>query len=160
MIGYKSFDPNCKDQYGNSYEVGKKYHSVDSPNFGHSGFHFCSRPEDTLRYASSNQNFDIYLIEASGNIVLYNDEYYGYYDMYSSEYMRILRYVSRFEVVHGIVSSNNEDRINRLISLTKLSKDEIEYILKNTKSELVRNYISFYQLNDKDAFKRQLKRMN
>ena len=105
MFGYKVFYKGLKDSFGNEYTLGKKYKLDEEVKWSQNGFHFCKRPEDTLRnFDDFNNELEIALIEASGNIVEYDDEYYGYYDMFASSEYKIIRVMSRDEIVRNVLT--------------------------------------------------------
>ena len=128
MNGYKAFEEGLTNRYGFSYEIGKKYYLNGDLKWNKNGFHFCTRPEDTLRYINGyNNDYNICEVKGGGEIVTYDDEYYGFYDMYASTEIEILRIVPREEIFNMIMNSYS-DRVKRYISLTKLTSDEIEQI--------------------------------
>ena len=71
-----------------------------------------------------NEEICICEVIGLGNKKQYDDEYYGYYDMYSVEKIKIIRIVPRIEIIN-IGLNLNEVRISRLIQGLKLTKDEI-----------------------------------
>ena len=97
--GYKAFNADLTNRYGVPFIEGGKY-SVDGPAvFGNSGngFHFCERLEDTLRYFDAmNDDVKIAEVIGSGKMVEANDEYYGYYDMFSATELEVIRILSRW----------------------------------------------------------------
>ena len=154
MKGYKVLLSGLVNRYGTVYELNKKYtlRSGDL-KWRENGFHFCSRPEDTLRYIDAfNEEFDMAEVEGSGDLHLYEDEYYGYFDMYASSEMEIKRIIPREEWISMVINSKNPDRVKRLISTMKLTEDEIELIRSkyNTSMDF---YIDYYQNKD-DQLKR------
>ena len=109
------------------------------------GFHFCKRPEDTLKFIESPEaEIDMVEVEGSGEIVEYEDEYYDFYDMYASSIMTIIRLVPREEYIKSIIDSGNYFRVKRLIELLKLEKSEIDLIREKYKSQLDFT-INYYQ---------------
>ena len=144
MRGYKALEKDLKNRYGFQYEFGKKYILNGELKWSENGFHFCTRPEDTLRYVDSwNNNYQIVEVDGSGELQLYEDEYYGYYDMYVSSEMELLDYVSREELFNMVFDSNNIYRVQRLIQMIELTKYEIKQI-KEKYSILIPN-IEYYQ---------------
>ena len=129
MRGYKALREGLINRYGYQYLLNKKYRLNGNLKWRENGFHFCTRPEDTLRYVDSwNDNIVVTEVEASGDLILYEDEYYGYYDMYASSEMKILRVLSREELFEIIYNSNNDDRVRRLVSSIELTSNEINLI--------------------------------
>ena len=150
MKGYKVLLSGLVNRYGTVYELNKKYILRGELKWRENGFHFCSRPEDTLRYIDAfNEEFDMAEVEGSGDLHLYEDDYYGYYDMYASSEMEIKRVIPREEWIRSVIDSKIPDRVKRLISTMKLTDDEIELIREkyNTSMDF---YIDYYQNKDKE----------
>ena len=154
MRGFKALNWDLTNRYGFQYEIGVKYKLNGNLIWRENGFNFCTNPEDTLRYVDAyNEDIVFTLVEGSGELVLYEDEYYGFYDMYASSKMKILRIVSRHEVFEMIMESNNIFRVKRYASLMKLTLDEKREILKKYPS--VKSTIDYYQ-SDEYILKRKL----
>lgn len=156
VIGYKCFNKDLSNRYGRKMEVGKVYTAngpVNFGNYGH-GFHFCKNIEDTFRYFPTNENeISVCLVKGTGKIVEYEDEYNGYYDMYSAENIEILKQLKRDEIIE-IGLSLNPIRVCRFIQCLKLNNDEIELFKDKFLNNFeVIQYINYYQLNNKDVFK-------
>ncbi len=153
IIGYKSLDNNFTNMYGTTYEFNKKYILNGKLEWRINGFHFCKYPEDTLRYIESfNSPFKIVKVLASGEIVLYEDEYFGYYNMFASSEMTLLNELPREELLKIIIESKNQFRAMRLIKSIKLNDSEINEILKNYPYLI--NDINYYQYDKKDTYKK------
>lgn len=156
ITGYKAFD-NMKDQYGNSYEVNKEYTQPGTIKFGTNGFHFCTHIADVLRYCDGfNDNTIICLVEASGEIDVYQDEYNEYFDMYSSSNLKIVKVLSREEIM-DIALSENVHHVIRFIKGYKLTDEEINQIMDLYPNSIIKDYIDYYQKNDQEAFIRKRK---
>lgn len=145
VYGFKAFDKNMKNRYGLEFEEGKTYQTKKNVSFGYNsgyevtGYHFCKNLEDTLRYVDGiNDDIKIAEVIGSGNIVRYDDDYYGYYDMYSAEIIDIIHILTREEIINKVLYSGNEDTIERFINGFKLTKEEFERF----KTE----YANFYRL--------------
>jgi len=156
MLGYKCFNENLTNRYNTKFEIGKIYHVNGNIKFGNNGngFHICKNLEDTLRYFNSfDYNISICLVYAFGKYDKYNDEYYGFYDMYAYEYLTILKKLNREEIINYALNLN-EIRIQRFLSLYKLSNEEIK-LFKNkfNNFESIIKCISYYQENNKDVYK-------
>lgn len=150
MIGYKLFNKDLTNQYGNKFEVGVKYKLSGDIAFGTNGygFHFASNLEDTLRYGELdilNVNSVIGLVEASGEILTRDDEYYGYYDLHCSSEIKILKVLSREEVL-AEADKMYPERLARFIQGYKLNEEELEYFrTKFNNNYVVNNAIDYYQ---------------
>lgn len=158
IIGYKCLDKDLTNRYKKILEVGKTYTANGSVSFGNGGhgYHFCKNLEDTLRYFDGlNKEISICLVRGTGNIVEYEDDYNGYYDIYSSENIEILKELSREEtVLYGL--NLNELKVCRFIQGFKLNDDEIEMFKEKFNcNNTVLNYIEYYQFRNKEAFKKK-----
>ena len=147
MRGYKALNEGLINRYGFVYEVGKTYRLNGNLKWRENGFHFCLRPEDTLRFVDGfNDSIVFVSVLGTGEIVLYEDDYYGYYDMYASSEMTILEIIKREDIFNEIINSNDIFRVKRFSSLIKLEEYEKEIILKKYKeAEFTINY---YQNNE------------
>ena len=143
MLGYKALEKDMSNRYGFVYEVGKTYLLNGELKWSQNGFHFCERPEDTLRYVDGFNNEIVFVeVEGFGKVVTYEDEYYGYYDMHASSEMRIIREVSREEIFDMIINSY-DDRVKRYASSIKLTDYEKEVILERYPH--LESTINYYQ---------------
>lgn len=157
--GYKCFKKGLINSYGVSFQVGETYRSTGKIVFGvdGNGFHMCERLEDTLRFFDTFQeDVDICSVVGFGNYIKRSDKYNDYYDMYVVENIRIVRKLTREEIVlYGL--NLPEMRLIRFLSLFKL--DDIEkklFLEKFNGDRLVNEYIDYYQNNKKDAFEKKL----
>lgn len=154
--GYKAYD-NMNDRFSNECEVGKEYFVEGPIKFKEHGFHFCKNLEDVFRYYDGfDENTVICEVEGYGDIDTYDDDFYGYYDMYASSNLKIIKVLSREEII-DIVINRSIDSIIRFISGFKLTEFEEGMILDKFKEEIIEKYISYYQKNDKEAFQRKRK---
>ena len=163
IIGYKCFNKGLINRYGTQFEIGQIYQVKGEISFGNkgNGFHICINLEDTLRYFDGmNEEIDICIVQCFGNTVRRDDEYNGYYDMYSCEYMRIIKKLTREEIIfYGL--NLTENRAIRFISLYKLTESEKKLFQEKFQNyQIVLDYIEYYQNNHKDIFKRKLLKNN
>lgn len=112
------------NRYGNKFEVGKIYKVDGDISWGNcgNGFHMCMRLEDCFRYFNSDTSL-VTFVRGFGNLVLHEDDYYGYYDMYACECMEIIRVVPREEVI-GLMLLADEFRQRRFVRDFNLTLDE------------------------------------
>lgn len=124
IVGYKGFNLDMTNRYGDKFEVGKTYKACGdiSPGNNGNGFHMCVRVEDCFRYVDASSSL-IALVKCFGDLVLHEDEYYGYYDMYACEYMEIVRIVPREEII-GMMLLADEFRQRRFVRDFDLTLDE------------------------------------
>lgn len=157
VIGYKCFNKGLVTRYGDVLEVGKEYTARHDPKFGHSGFHFCKNMEDTFRYFDCfNDEVEVCIVEGFGKVECYDDDYNGYYDMYSAEKIKIVQRLSREEVIYYGLNLNKRT-VERFVSTFGLTDEEIQLFKeKFFYSRRVLNAIAYYQENDKEVYKRSL----
>ena len=155
ILGYKCFDEEMKNCYGKQFEVGKIYIDYGNPTFGKGGhgFHMCKNLEDTLRYFDGvDKKINICLVIGSGKISTGFDDYNEYYDMYSVEKLKIIKKLSRNEII-SLALNLDEVRIKRFIMSFRLTKEEIIKFKEKFKynNEVIK-FIEYYQENNKNAF--------
>lgn len=148
--GYKIFDKDFKAKNGQIFTQNKTYRYNGKIIPRKQGFHFAKRLEDTLRYSKAfDEDVIITQVTALGNVMDFSDEYYGYYDLYVTDIIRIDRVLSREEIIEYSIELN-DDRLCRFISGIKLSWNEIRKYLD--RSDRVLKTIEYYQLGNKEAF--------
>lgn len=155
MKGYKCFNKDMTNLYGDKFEVGKKYSIIGKLKVGTNGngFHICRNFEDTLKYFGAfNTEIVICEVSGSGSILSSWDDYYGY-EKYAVSELEIIRVVPREEIIEMALNFN-EERVLRFIQLFKLTEDEI-----NKFSKVFANYIrilkaiEYYQKGNKKVYK-------
>lgn len=157
MKGYKLLDIGLINEYGFKYEINKIYTLEGELKWNHNGFHFCANIEDTLRYRDKEKGtFEIVEVESLGNLVdgsNVENDYYGYETGYATDKFRIIKIITREELIDIVLKSNNINRITRLIYSIPLSEEEITKIKEMyPNKELINQYIDYYQYDKKDAF--------
>ena len=156
IIGYKSLDKDYKDISENKLEENKTYHVDGKIIFGNggNGYHFAKNLEDTLRYQLKDEDYltrpNIAKVIGFGDIVESFDEYYGYYELYAAENIKILKYLSEEEIINYALNLR-EDRMLRFVSLYRLNSDEIK-LFKN-KYLSVDLALLYYQMKIHDIYK-------
>ncbi len=162
VVGYKCFNKDHTNRYGMEFVVGRTYTSASSDvSFGNnnkSGYHMCKNLEDTFRYfPADSEEISVARVRGSGNIITRDDEYNGFYDMYSVERLHIDKFLTREEIINYFLDKDIT-RVCRFIQLFKLTNEEINlYMNAFSSSETVINYIMYYQLGDKDIFNKSYK---
>lgn len=156
--GFKCFNKGLITNYNNKLELSTVYFSSTNVKFGESGFHLCTNLEDTFRYFDTFQkDVDVAEVIGYGNICKYDDEYNGFYDMYSVEFMKIVKILSKEEILqYAIVLP--EYRLERFISLYKLNDNDIALFKKifYDKTNIIKA-IMYYQENIKDVYENDFK---
>lgn len=160
IYGFKAYDENFKDRYGLTYELGKTYHTNGIVKWHNTGFHFCSNPEDTFRYVDAFKPIHLVEVKGFGDIRKYNDEYYGYYDMYVSENIELIKEVTHEELIERYLNERISDfQIIKVVRDLKLTEEDIRQILQVYQNvNDIENYIEYFQYNDKERFNRKLKK--
>ncbi len=150
--GYKVFNKNLVNRYNFKFQVDKTYEILGKLKYGNNGFHFVKNLEDGLRYFDAfNNDIDIAYVESQGEVVEYVDDYYGYYNLYVTSKLKILKLLKREEIIN-IMLNTDVYRIIRFIQGFKLKKPEIDLILNYFPYDLVLTNIEYFQFNDKEAF--------
>lgn len=158
--GYKAFNGGLINRYGKKFELGKIYSVDGDVSFGNdgNGFHFCKNIEDTFRYFNAKDE-KVVVAEVTGfsDIVTSNDEYNGYYDMYSAKSIRIDRIINRKELIKMFLTKiTSESRVIRFIQLYRLTEDEIQlFKLWYSSSSRIMDSIMYYQENKKDVYEKK-----
>ena len=156
--GYKAFNKDRTNRYGRVFLAGRVYQVNAKPKFGNKGigFHFCRRLEDTLRYfPAMEEEIAIAQVTAIGDIVESSDEYYGYYEMFSTNRIRIERFLTRLEIIQMYLAKKRlpELRVIRFIQNFKLSPEEIVlFKVDYAENVNIQNVISYYQEGNKDVY--------
>ena len=153
VVGYKAFNKDLTNRYGKKFETGKIYITPGIIKFGNygNGFHLCKNIEDTFRYFDP-KNMTICKVIGSGEMDEGEDHYNGFYEMYAVERLKILRELSRLEIIEEGLKLN-EVRAERFVSLFPLTKKEIDLFKKQYKKDIsVLDAIAYHQENDKKIY--------
>lgn len=154
MHGYKCFNNDMTNIYGDKFEVGKKYFLKGELKIGTrgNGFHIAENLEDTLKYYGA-LNPDIVVCEVigGGDILSDWDDYYGFLKYAVSE-LEIVRIIPREEIINMALQFNDE-RAFRFVQLFKLNEDEIKLFEEKFSSYLrVLKAIEYYQKGNKKVY--------
>lgn len=156
--GYKAFSKNKVNRYGKVFEEDTHYHIDGEISFGNygNGLHFCKRMEDTFRYVDAmNSKVEIAEVVGSGEMVEFNDEYYGYYDMYSASDLYVVRFLSRKEIIEHFLKQH-ELAVKRFVGCFKLTDEEIMlFKIQFADNINIMNAIAYYQEKDLDVYSRK-----
>ena len=153
MLGFKAFDDDLINRYGQKFELEKEYIMDGEIKFGSRGFHFCTNLEDTLRYVDGTSAI-ITIVESLGNLQKYDDEYNGYYDMFVTNKIKIIKVLTKEDILKYMFKLP-EFRIIRLISLYfQFSEDDLQMLeMLYLNNDNVMKAIRYYQRNELDAYK-------
>lgn len=156
MEGYKIFignKDNFVNNYGSQFKEGVVYETNQEICPKKTGYHFAKRLEDTLRYGTAcEEDVIICKVTALGKIIEYEDEYYGYYDLFVTNKIRIDKILTREEIIKYALELSDY-RLERFIQTMKLSDEEAKLFMG--RSTMIDKYILFYHYNDKNAFNSQ-----
>lgn len=161
--GYKAFNKGLTNRYGMEFKEGETYTCSGSLRFGNdgNGFHFCERLEDTLRYfPAKEEEIDIAKVTALGDLVESEDNYYGYYDMFCTDKIRIDKVLKREEIL-GMFLNTYDARVIRFLQGFSLTPEEIElFRFRYQDRGDILDAISYYQEGKLDTYmkKHNLKR--
>lgn len=155
--GYKSFNSDGTNAFGNILFPGNIYHCDGQIKFGPNGngFHFAKNMEDTIRYSDGDNLLrQIMIAEVIGGGIIEegSDEYNGYYDLYVASDLEIVRYLTREEIIMKALKLSSY-RMERFVSLFKLSPSEM-LLFENIYRE-VDLAIDYYQRGIKDTYSKQ-----
>ena len=156
IIGYKAFNKDLTNRYGQKFEVGKIYIAPGIIKFGRNGngFHLCENIEDTFKYFDP-LDMTICKVIGSGKIVeskSIENEYYDFYKMYAVEKIEILKELSRLEILEEGLKLSGV-RAERFVSLFQLTPEEIKLFREKFKNETkVLDAISYYQEKNKKIY--------
>lgn len=146
--GYKAFNSDMTNRYGMAFEEGKDYHMDGEVKFGNegNGFHFCQELEDTFRYFDADKGVKIAVVTPFGEMARYDDEYNGYYDMYSAEGIHIDHILNREEII-AYMLGRPEYAVYRFIQTGfKLTSEEKElFRIKFSRDDVIKRALDYYQ---------------
>lgn len=152
ITGYKAFNKDMTNRYGTKFLIGILYTSNGIVKFKNNGFHLCKNFEDTLRYFDAfNEQINICKVSGFGNIDKYNNEYYGYLDMYAVEKLYIDKLLNRNEILEMAKDLPNY-RLEKFVSLYKLTQEEIDFL--KPFSDDVDSAIKYYQYRNNKVYER------
>ena len=142
--GYKAF---ASDGTNIALEIMPpgQYHYNGTIKYGKSGYHFAKNLEDTIRYSGSSNPL-IAEVLATGIIDEGVDEYYGYYDVYAASDIKIIRYLTRTEIINHALKLS-ENRMKRFIISFELTNEELDLFIN--KEPILNKVVIDYNLKKK-----------
>lgn len=151
--GYKALNKDHTNRYGMLFEEGKSYSVNGDVSFGTSsknGFHMCSHLADVFRYFDSDESVVAKVI-GKGKMVSYNDEYYSYFDMYAVSEIKIVKFLTREEIITEMLNTNSF-YLEKFLMTFKLTDTEKILFLKKWQNDLhLQKLILYYQYHQKDV---------
>ena len=121
------------------------YHFDGKVKYGKTGYHFAKRLEDTIRYSGTGSPLIAEVI-GSGIIDEGEDDYYGYYEVYSASDIKIVRYLTREEIIEYGLKLNSQ-RMKRFVVNFDLTSDELD--LFANRDRILDDAIEVYELREK-----------
>ena len=153
--GYKAFNKDKTNRYGVPFAEGVAYKIDGNVSFGNSGngFHMCTHLSDVFRYFDAiDDEVLVAEVVGRGDRVKFNDEYEGYYDMYSVREIFIKRFMSREEVIAHMLNATEHDVV-KFIKTFKMTGDEkIDFLYKFRNNVKVIEHLLYYQYGYKKVF--------
>lgn len=157
--GFKAFNKDMTNQYGLQFKEQKTYQIPDhiplTKGVKGTGFHYTPYLEDTLRYVEGlTDEIKIAQVTAIGEVITFDDEYNGYYDISAARKLTINHILTREEIINHMLTKG-EFSILRFIKGYKLTPQEIEQITNKFKINPTINLaIDYYQNNDHEAYQK------
>lgn len=159
--GYKCFKEGLITNFGNKMKLDTLYEKTETPVWNNSGYHFCANMEDTFRFFDTrNENVIICKVTGYPEICSYDDEYNGYYDMYSCQKIVLNEVLTRKEIIEKalLLPPFSIERFSRDFCLTQ---EELRMFIDAFKKDykimchLIYNYYNdkIYQLGFEDKLK-------
>jgi len=159
IYGYKALFKGNVNLFNQKFEINKIY--IDNDIGANGGYHFCKNIEDIFVFPQFRKDVSIYQVCGSGKIISYSNDYYGVYDVFAAEKIKIIKEISRVEIIQYFLTFSCSYHLNRLlrfIQLFSLNNDEIELFKEkyHNKQEVL-DYIAYYQEGDKNIFMKRRK---
>lgn len=165
QYGFKALNKQMMNQYGNKFEEHTTYSIPNNIELTKgpmgTGWHFTPYLEDTLRYVDGmTKNIKIVKVIARKEIITFDDEYNGYYDISATREITIEHILTRKEIINYMLHRPTPAMI-RFISGYKLKEEEIALIKESFHHNLnISLAIEYYQKDNKEVYNKiyQLKR--
>ena len=159
--GYKAFNKDKTNRYGSPFEEGctYTYNAAEKVRFGNFGvgFHFCTELADVFRYFP-NDDDDVLVakVTGTGKYEKYDDEYYGYYDMYVVSSITIDRFLTREEIINHILN-DSEFNVKKFLATFRLNeKEKLLFLKKFVNNYDICRFILYFQFGFKSVFEKNI----
>ena len=154
--GYKAFNKDATNRYGKPFTEGETYIVTGEIKFGNdgNGFHMCTALSDVFRYVNATED-DVLVAEVTGRgrKVCFDDNYYGYYDMYACEEITIDKFLSREEVIEEMLNSPSY-QVKKFIVTCRLSDEEALRFVKKFRGDTeVIKALLYYHFGIEEIYK-------
>lgn len=160
VTGYKAFNNDMTNQYGRKFIIGETYFVHGEIKFGThgNGFHMCKNLCDVFRFFPF-EDVIVCNVTGSGIVKTYNDEYYGYYDMYSVETITINSALNRKDIIDIMLKNYNEhDNVKFIMSFLLTYEETLLFSKKYKDNIRMLCYLLYYQRGIETIFKMDTKR--
>lgn len=150
--GFKCFYSGLINAFGQQLELDKKYIYKGEIKFRSSGYHLCTNLEDTLRYFDGmNKDVDICEVIGYPEYAKFEDEYYGYYDMYACQGILLKKILTRDEIIEK-ADNMHSVAFKRFSAGYKLTKEELDYFKNKYKNDIDVLQHLIYWYEDKNIY--------
>ena len=154
--GYKAFNKDSTNRYGQPFTEGETYRVDGDIKFGNNGngFHMCKSLCDVFRYVRATEE-DVLVAEVTGRgkMVYSEDNYYGYYDMYSCEELTVDRFLSREEIIDRMLNSSCVE-LKKFLITSRLSDEEVLRFVKKFRGDTdVIKTLLYYHFGIEEIYK-------
>ena len=161
IYGYKGLKKGNMTHFGDVLEEGVTY-SVEGPlkvglrnGEEGNGYHMCEYLSDVFRFFP-NEKPIIAFVEGSDENIEYSDDYYGNLGMHVCRSIKILKILSREEVIDTILDSGEMNIVNYLRT-DKLNEEETDKFLDCCRSyPIILEEILYSQKGYKDIFRNRI----
>ena len=108
---------------------------------------------DVFRYVNAfDEEVQVAAVTGSGDCVVFNDEYEGYYDMYACEKIQIDKFLSRDEVIALMLRAHVFD-VTKFIKTYKMTSNEIAIFFKKFTGQMdIERLLLYYQCGQKQVY--------
>ena len=156
LRGYKAFNKDHTNRYGKPFLEGEIYKTEGPLRFGNdgNGFHMAKNLSDVFRYFDAeHDNVSVARVTGFGNSVEFNDEYYGYYDMYAFEYLRVDHFMSRAEIIETMLRCKTPYLLVHFFQTFSLTEEEKTLFAREFRdNNEVMPHLLYYQYGYQDAY--------
>lgn len=126
--GFKALTRDLKNRYGEQFSIGeiKEVNGEIKWGVNGNGYHYCEHIEDCFRYVDAfNDDIVIAVVKAYGDEEEYNDDYYGYYNMFVTRAIEIIDILNRDEIIEAVLNTNNPYSYKKFITTFPLTENEL-----------------------------------
>ena len=154
--GYKAFNIDATNRYGKPFTEGGTYRVTGDIKFGNdgNGFHMCTALSDVFRYFNATEE-EVLVAEVTGRgqMMSFDDNYYGYYDMYACEEITIDKFLKRNEIIEKMLNSPSS-QVKKFIVTCKLTSEEAIMFARKFRGDIdVIKTLLYYHFRNEEIFK-------